>query len=61
MEGDEKAMTKPAEKVIELCKADPIGPGPNYNKPHVPVQGEYNGEPRLQCLCCGRWLEESSK
>ncbi|KKM14217.1 hypothetical protein LCGC14_1708340 [marine sediment metagenome] len=40
-----------------LCKADPWKPGPNYGKPHVPVQGEYDGKPRLQCLYCGRWLE----
>jgi hypothetical protein len=44
-----------------LCKADPGKPGPNYNKPHVPIQGEYDGKPRLQCLCCGRWLEAVSQ
>ena len=51
---------KPTGKVIELCKADPMKPGPNYNKPHVPVMGSYDGKPRRSCLYCGRWLEESS-
>lgn len=51
------AQDKPAGKVVELCKADPMGPGPNYNKPHVPVKGWYDGEIRVSCLYCGRWLD----
>jgi hypothetical protein len=58
---DKPAQDKPAGKAVELCKADPMGPGPNYNKPHVPVDGEYDGKPRRSCLYCGMWLEESSK
>lgn len=54
-----KAMKMLGEvRLDELCRADPWKPGPNYNKPHVPVEGEYDGETRLQCLCCGRWLED---
>ena len=41
-----------------LCKADPGRPGPNYNKLHVPVEGEYDGRPRWSCLYCGRWLDD---
>ena len=53
-----KPKYKPAGK--ELCKADPMVPGPNYNKPHVPVDGSYDGRPRRSCLYCGRWLDEES-
>ncbi|KKM63569.1 hypothetical protein LCGC14_1510140 [marine sediment metagenome] len=57
LKADKPAQDKPAGK--ELCKADPMGPGPNYNKPHVPIRGSYDGKPRISCLYCGKWLESS--
>lgn len=42
-----------------ICKANPSGNGVNYNKPHVAVYGVYNGEARLSCIYCGRWLGEA--
>ena len=37
-----------------ICKAGgKNGNHPNYNKPHVPVEGKYNGEPWWFCIFCG--------
>jgi hypothetical protein len=44
--------------MAELCKADRHG-GSNYNKPHVPVLGKFDGLPRYSCLFCGRCLDAS--
>jgi len=39
-----------------MCKADPTKPGVNYNKPHVPVEGSYDGVAMKSCLYCGKWM-----
>lgn len=41
---------------VYLCKADRAN-GRNYNKPHFPVDGMYDGKPRQSCLFCGKWIE----
>lgn len=40
--------------MFDLCRA----PGVNYNRPHVPVMGKFDGKPRPSCRFCGRWLSD---
>jgi hypothetical protein len=40
------------------CRADPLGPGPNYGNPHAWVPGKYDGKPRDSCVFCGIWRDE---
>ncbi len=44
----------------EFCRAD-RNLGSNYGKPHVWVDGKYNGEVRQSCLFCGRWKDANSR
>jgi hypothetical protein len=45
------------DKTRGLCKAGGMhGDHPNYNKPHVTVEGLHNGSPIVSCVFCGKTL-----
>jgi len=45
---------------LGTCKAGgPGGTHPNYGKPHIAVEGKFEGRPRSSCRACGRWLGTS--
>lgn len=47
----------PVLRIQFMCKAGGKGSGHiNYGKPHVPVDGLYDGQPRQSCKYCGKWL-----
>jgi hypothetical protein len=59
--------TAPSEEVVTKqatwpnCKAGGRnGNHENYDKPCVPVRGLYDGQLRMSCVFCGKWLDLES-